>query len=119
MQRKTIVRIITKKLEEWLATITDEVLRKKVKNNLLVSGGSITSMFLNEKINDYDIYIQDMGVLVQLAEYYLPGKVLDGRKRENILINHYVSKFNCSTEYAKEYIKDGMKEDLSQESVFL
>jgi hypothetical protein len=70
-------------MNEWLATITDESLRKKVKSNLLVSGGSITSMFLNEKINDFDIYIKDMDVLVDLTAYYTKKysdiKVLDGR----------------------------------------
>src|SRR5690554_168906 len=114
MQRKTIIRVLTKKLESWLETITDEKLRKRVKDNLLVSGGSITSMLLHEKVNDFDIYIQDMSVLVDLAGYYLPDQVLDGRKRQQILINHYKDKFNCSTKHAEEYIANGMEEDLSQ-----
>lgn len=119
MQRKTIIRVLTKKLESWLETITDEKLRKRVKDNLLVSGGSITSMLLHEKVNDFDIHIQDMSVLVDLAGYYLPDQVLDGRKRQQILINHYKDKFNCSTKHAEEYIANGMEEDLSQTSIFL
>lgn len=91
MQIKTIKKVITKKLEEWLETITDSKLREDVKKNILVSGGSITSMLLGEKVNDYDIYIQDMNVLVRLAQYYCPGKVLDGRKRDEYLASVNVS----------------------------
>src|SRR4030065_424006 len=56
MQIKTIEKNIQKKMNEWLLTITDEELREKAKNNLLVSGGSITSMLLKEDVNDYDVY---------------------------------------------------------------
>lgn len=48
MQVKTIEKNIKAKLEEWLATITNYRLRDDVRENLLVSGGSITSMFLGE-----------------------------------------------------------------------
>ncbi len=70
MQVKTIAKTIAKKLEEWLETITDVDLRKAVKSNILVSGGSITSLFLNEKVNDYDIYIMKKKVLIDLVKYY-------------------------------------------------
>lgn len=58
MQAKTIERNIKAKMEKWLETITDEKLRKDVKENLLVSGGCIASMFLNEEVKDYDVYGQ-------------------------------------------------------------
>ena len=82
MQIKTIKKVITQKLEEWLATISDEKLRKDVKENILVSGGCITSMLQGQPVNDYDIYLMDMDVLVKLARYYKPGKVLDGRQKD-------------------------------------
>lgn len=89
MQIKTINLTIRKKLEEWLNTITDKSLGDKVKENLLLSGGSITSMLLNEDINDYDIYIQDMGVLKNLTNYYVNKitgvEILDGRKKDDYL----------------------------------
>jgi hypothetical protein len=89
MQIKTIQKTISSKMEEWLKTITDESLRKDVRKNLLVSGGSITSMLLNEKINDFDIYINDMDVLMRLVQYYIlpvPGTVLlDGRKKADLI----------------------------------
>ena len=91
MQIKTIRQNIENKLIDWILTIPDENLRKKVENNLLVSGGSITSMFLGEEVNDYDIYIKDMDVLIDLTEYYTKSYpdiiVLDGRKKEQYLFN--------------------------------
>jgi hypothetical protein len=77
---------------DWLETIPNEKLRSDVKKNILVSGGCITSLFQGLPVNDYDVYIQDMDVLIRLAQHYYPGttttgvdKVLDGRKRETIL----------------------------------
>lgn len=86
MQSKNISLKIENKMNDWLSSITDEKLRDRVKDNLIVSGGCITSMFLNEKVNDYDIYIQNMSVLFDLASYYTkPYKddviVWDGRKK--------------------------------------
>jgi hypothetical protein len=92
MQIKTIKKVITTKLEEWLASITDAKLREDVKNNLLVSGGSIASLFLNDPVNDYDIYLQDIDVLLRLTNYYvLPlvpeygATVWDGAKKVELI----------------------------------
>tara|TARA_R110000822_G_scaffold287070_1_gene408379 strand:+ start:145 stop:1050 length:906 start_codon:yes stop_codon:yes gene_type:complete len=89
MQTKTIKKVIIKKMNAWLESITNNDLRKRVKDNLLVSGGSIASMFLKEDVNDYDIYIQDMDVLRDLAEYYCNDKVLDGRFKEKYLAERF------------------------------
>ena len=66
MQTKTIRKNIQNKMNEWLSTIIDEKLRTSVKNSLLVSGGCIASMFLNEEVNDYDIYIEKYDILLEL-----------------------------------------------------
>ena len=90
MQIKTIQNAIQSKLTAWLDSISDESLRKKVKSNLLLSGGSITSMLLNTDVNDYDVYIKDMDVLLSLTKYYVdPFKgsidILDGRNRDKYM----------------------------------
>lgn len=97
MYKKTIKKKIEKKLNEWLESITDNSLREKVRENILLSGGSIASMFLNEKVNDYDIYLMDMDVLFDLAIYYTKGSdidVLDGRKRNQYLLERYPDIFD-------------------------
>lgn len=112
MQTKTIKRVIVKKLEEWLETITDENLRKDVKKNILVSGGSIASMFLNDKVNDFDIYIQNMDVLIRLAKYYCPNDVLDGRLRMDYLKEYFNDRFN--DEDYTELRMDDLDDDQSE-----
>lgn len=112
MQIKTIKNNIKNKMIDWLATITDEGLRSKVKKNLLVSGGSIVSMLLKEEINDYDVYIKDMDVLINLAKYYIKDystsvsaiTILDGRKRDKYL-NH------CEIEGLYKIAIDNLKSD--------
>ena len=88
MQSKTVKRVLVSKMNSWLKTIDDKVLREEVKDNLLVTGGSIASMFLNEDVNDYDVYIKDMDVLLKLAKYYCGSKVLDGRMKLGYLKQH-------------------------------
>lgn len=88
MQIKTIQNVIISKLEDWLSTIEDNNLAKSVKNNILLSGGSITSMLMNTDVNDFDIYIKDMDVLIKLAHYYTSGydvMVMDGRLKQKYL----------------------------------
>lgn len=92
MQIKTIKKVIKKKLEEWLSTITDENLRADVKRNVLVSGGSIASLILQETVNDYDVYIMDRDVLLRLTEYYTKGisdvVVWDGKKKNELIAEY-------------------------------
>lgn len=70
MQRKTIAKIIKTKLESWLESITDEALRKEVKDNIVVSGGSICSLFQMQDVNDYDVYLKSEQVAYKVALYY-------------------------------------------------
>lgn len=91
MQFKTIKKTIASKMEDWLASISDESLRKDVKANLLVSGGSICSLILGDPVNDYDVYLQDKAVLLRLTEYYaMPHKVeiWDGDKKDKIIADY-------------------------------
>ena len=88
MQIKTIQKTIEKKLNQWLITITDDILRKDIKDNLLVSGGSITSMLMNEPVNDYDVYLMDIDVVKRTAEYYTKNNelvvIFDGREKDRL-----------------------------------
>lgn len=70
MKAKTINAVITKKINDWLSSIDDPVLVKKIKNNIIVTGGCITSMLLNEEVNDFDVYIKTKESLKLLSEHY-------------------------------------------------
>ena len=70
MKRKTINAVISKKMNDWLSSIEDDSLRHDLKKKIIVTGGSITSMLLNEPVNDFDIYLTDKAILIRLAKYY-------------------------------------------------
>lgn len=114
MQKKTVKKIVEAKMNDWLSTITDVNLRDRVKNNLLVSGGSIASLFQDIKVNDYDVYIQDRAVLKDLVIYYTKPyqiEVLDGLNKESYLESipqseEFESKFkNAVNSLAPDQIK--------------
>ena len=92
MQKKTIKAAIEKKMNEWLDTITDASLRDDVKDNIVVSGGCIASMLLNEPVNDFDVYLKDIDVVKRVAAYYVKTavifddvEILDGRDRKSLI----------------------------------
>jgi hypothetical protein len=70
MKKKTINAIITKKVNAWLDSIEDKELVLKIKNDIVVTGGCITSMLLNEDVNDFDIYLKTKQSLKAVCQYY-------------------------------------------------
>lgn len=88
MQIKTIEKAIREKIEAWMSTINDEILRENVKKHVIVTGGCIVSMFDGKPVNDYDVYIEDMNTLTSLAKYYTQNDhriwVMDGRIKEKL-----------------------------------
>ena len=88
MKRKSIEQNLKSKLTSWLSSIEDIKLSEDIRESLIVSGGSIASMFLNEPVNDYDIYLKDMDVVKRVAEYYTKNmsiEVLDGRNKSQYI----------------------------------
>lgn len=77
MKAKTINKILTGKFIAWTKSITDEPTRKLVQDNSIITGGSITSMLLNEPVNDFDIYFSNAETAFAVARYYV------GKLKEN------------------------------------
>lgn len=71
MKKKTINKVICNKFDEWLASITDENVRKLVESNTIITGGCIASMLLQEPVNDFDIYFSNKETTLAVAEYYV------------------------------------------------
>lgn len=100
MQTKSIAKLITLKVNEWIESITDTELRHDLRKHILVSGGSIASLYLQETVNDYDIYLTDRTTLLTLVNYYCKPfestiEVLDGAFRDD-LINKYKEGFSIA-----------------------
>ena len=70
MQNKTIRRKIRAKIEDWAASIEDEDLRKIVFKDAIVTGGSIASMIMGERVNDYDVYMRTKESAIAVGNYY-------------------------------------------------
>ena len=71
MKAKTIKKVLRAKIDEWLASIEDERIRKLAADQSIVTGGAIASMLLNEAVNDYDVYFKSRDAAFRIAEYYV------------------------------------------------
>jgi hypothetical protein len=71
MRKSTVNIVVSGMVDRWLASVTDEELKRDLKRDLIVSGGAISSLLGGEKVNDYDIYFRTMGVARRVAEYYV------------------------------------------------
>lgn len=78
MQRKTIEKVINQKFEQWVNSIKDDKVKLLVKKNTIITGGCIPSMFLNEDVNDFDVYFTDRKTVILVADYYI--KLFNKRK---------------------------------------
>jgi len=71
MKRKTIKKVMRKKISQWIDSIEDGEIRAAVRKDTIVTGGSIASMLLGEPVNDFDIYFKTLETTRVVAEYYV------------------------------------------------
>ena len=90
-KKKTIVSIITHKVNAWVNTITDLTLQERIQQSYILTGGAIASMLQGQLPNDFDIYFDDADVCADVARYY---------------VNQHMTKRNKSHEYKVDIIKD-------------
>jgi len=70
LKRRAITQVLRRKMKTWLSTLPDN-LAQKVEPHIIVTGGCIASMLLGEGVKDYDVYLDDADVLLELADYYV------------------------------------------------
>lgn len=70
MKKKTINKVIKEKMNDWIKSIEDKDLQKLVERDVIVTGGCIASMFLKEKVNDFDVYFKTLETTYRVCEYY-------------------------------------------------
>lgn len=71
MGRKGIVKYLRSEIDKWLKTIDNKELRQEVDNHLIVTGGAIASLLMGEKVNDIDIYFDNVDTCKKLVDHYL------------------------------------------------
>lgn len=59
------------KLDEWVDTIDDVFVQAAIRRDAIVTGGSIVSLLLGERINDFDIYFKTKSTTLMVANYYV------------------------------------------------
>jgi len=84
-KRKTIEKIVRRKMNEWLRTIGHRTrdednleavsgnadLADAVRADYFLTGGALASMLMGEEPNDYDVYLRTPAVAAKLAEHYI------------------------------------------------
>lgn len=70
MKRKTIEKILRGKFADYLKSINDEKVRKLIKDNSIITGGSIVSLLTDTDVNDFDIYFTNIETVKAVAKYY-------------------------------------------------
>ena len=71
MKKSLIKIVLKKKIDNWLETIDNQTLQQKIKDDIIVTGGCIYSLLINEKVNDYDIYFKTKDTVLSVAQYYV------------------------------------------------
>lgn len=62
---------IERKVKDWLSSIDDDDVRAVAEANVIVTGGCIVSMLLDERVRDYDIYFRTIDAAETVARYYV------------------------------------------------
>lgn len=69
MKARTIEKTIKEKVLDWMNSLPVE-LQEYVGSKVVVTGGSIASMFLKEPVNDYDIYFKNIKAAMMVTRHY-------------------------------------------------
>lgn len=70
MNSKNIKKHMNAKMRDWLNSITDEEVKKAIKENTIVTGGAMVSLLTGESVHDYDVYFRTKEACVTVAKYY-------------------------------------------------
>lgn len=95
MKAKTIKSILRKKIDDWLSSIEDDSIREIAAKNSIVTGGSIASMLLSERVNDFDIYFRTHDACRAIANYYV-----------NKFLENPPPRFKSTDEEVKIFVQD-------------
>lgn len=82
MNKRKISEHLAKVINEWLLTLPFS-LRIEVAPKVIVTGGSLATLLMSDKVNDYDVYFKDPAVAKRVAEYY--SKFFKGGFKEVLL----------------------------------
>lgn len=82
MKKKTIEKVLKGVFNSWVKSIKDESLKRLVKRDTIITGGSIVSLLTDEKVNDFDLYFKTLKTTEAVAKYYVE-RYLNIKKKSN------------------------------------
>jgi len=71
MKSRTVRLVLRKKIDAWLDSIEDPLVKEVAADNVIITGGAIVSLLLGEAPNDYDLYLKDRAAVITVANYYV------------------------------------------------
>lgn len=71
MNAKNIKKVLGTKVQDWIDSIDDDRIALLVRKNVMITGGAIVSLLLNEPVNDYDVYFKNVEACREVARYYM------------------------------------------------
>jgi hypothetical protein len=71
VKSSTIKKILRKKINSWLESITDKKVKELATRDTIVTGGAIASLLQGDKPNDYDVYFATEETALAVANYYV------------------------------------------------
>jgi hypothetical protein len=71
MNKRDISKVLNKKFNNFLDSITDPVVKALVERNTIITGGCIASMLLGEEVHDFDMYFTNQATVLAVAHYYV------------------------------------------------
>ena len=69
--KRIINQVLAKKHNDFVESITDQNVKQLVRDNSIITGGSIASLLSNEKVHDYDYYFKNIETVRAVANYYV------------------------------------------------
>ena len=88
MKARTIEKIIKEKVLDWMNSLPVE-LQEYVGSKVVVTGGSIASMFLKEPVNDFDMYFRNIKAAMMVTRHYCQEWITKNNEASKV---GYVSK---------------------------
>ena len=70
MSKVNIERRLAEVCADYLDSIEDFELKKRLSTGMIITGGAIASLLLGEKVNDYDIYLRNEDLVRDIRAYY-------------------------------------------------
>jgi len=83
----TIKLILAKKMRGLIDSIEDEKIARTMVENIVISGGAITSLLLGERPNDYDVYFKTKRAVLDVADYYVERQKERIEVKEESVVN--------------------------------